>query len=125
MRLGKIGGGGRHTEICVLVISVVNRRKAKTLDSRNLAVSKIHLLKMMTLELKEIHALTEVSVNTGDQFIYVLIGLLHHIESWMNLRSWRFHLLNLWIDSWQHWCSSIPYRTADVCRHALLLTIFL
>ena len=50
---------GEHTIICRLNVSWVNRQWSFARDSRNLAVSRIHLLKRMTLELNVIHVLQE------------------------------------------------------------------
>ena len=123
--LDRKGVEGGHTEICKIEISTVNKHKTELLDLRNLAVSKIHLLKRMMLELRVIHVLIVASVSIGARLVDVLIGLLHHIDSWMKLRSWRFLFLDIWIDSRQHWCRSVSHRTANVCGHAFLLVVLL
>lgn len=71
--VGKWSRGG-HTEICKIEVSTVNKHKAELLDLRNLAVSKIHLLKRMTLELRVIHVLKVASVSIGARLVDVLIG---------------------------------------------------
>ena len=79
----------------------------------------------MTLELRVIHVLIVASVSIGPRLVDVLIGLLHHIDSWMKLRSWRFLFLDIWIDSGKHWCRSVSHMTANICGHAFLLVVLL
>ena len=72
--LDRNGVEGGHTEICKIEVSTVNKHKAELLDLRNLAVSKIHLLKRMTLELRVIHVLVMASVSIGARLVMFLSG---------------------------------------------------
>lgn len=80
---------GEHTVVCERGISIDYMDLSEGLDLRNLAVSRIHLLNRMMLELRVIHVLVEVAISIcADAAELVrmrgfLAGLVHNIEGWM------------------------------------------
>jgi len=50
--------------ICVMSVAKAKCQVVRTMGKWNLAVSRIHLLKMMTLELRVIHVLRQTRVRT-------------------------------------------------------------
>ena len=80
---------GEHTVVCELAISMDYADLSQGLDLRNLAVSRIHLLNRMMLELRVIHVLVEVAISICAEAAELVrmravrAGLVHNIEGWM------------------------------------------
>lgn len=80
---------GEHTVACEHAISMDYTDQSQELDLPNLAVSRIHLLNRMMLELRVIHVLVEVAISICAEATElvrmwaVLAGLVHNIEGWM------------------------------------------
>ena len=78
-----------HTVVCEHAISMDYTDISQGLYLRNLAVSRIHLLNRMMLELRVIHVLVEVAISICAEAAElvrmraVLAGLVHNIEGWM------------------------------------------
>jgi len=82
-------------------------------DVRNPRVDNIHLLKRITLELREIQTLfIRISKQFGLQGS-ILGEPLHDVEGRMNsIRGRLLQLLDFWVDGWQNWCIIASGRLA-------------